>query len=414
MRLFSQYRGLRREMYVVFFGRIVTNMGALVLPMMTLILKNKMGMTATQVAALLLLFGLIQLPCTLLGGKLADRFNKRGVIIAFDLVTVASYLVCSLLPMGSACVWLMFVAGAFAQMEWPSYDALVADLSSSEERERAYSLNYLGANVGMVLGPTLGGFLFAEHLDLAFFISALATFSSTALIFFLMRDVTPSAQRSRASAAYETGQDGRTLWAVMRQKKVLLLFLLCSGIAQLVYSQFNFLLPLNMEQLYGENGAMWFGLLTSVNAAVVIVGTPLVTRYFSGVRDVGKIVIGETLIALGFAMYVFVQGVIPLYFVSMAVFTAGEVFTTLGRQPYLTRRVPMSHRGRFASALVVTGGAFQLYGQQAVGRLADIWPMRWVWALVAAAGLANVGLYLLLKRRDRRAFGLLYTGDPIR
>ena len=54
MRFLRQYGGLRREMYVVFFGRVVTNMGALIWPMLTLILKNKMGMSASEIASLLL------------------------------------------------------------------------------------------------------------------------------------------------------------------------------------------------------------------------------------------------------------------------------------------------------------------------------------------------------------------------
>ena len=57
MRFLRQYGGLRREMYVVFFGRVVTNMGALIWPMLTLILKNKMGMSASEIASLLLLLG---------------------------------------------------------------------------------------------------------------------------------------------------------------------------------------------------------------------------------------------------------------------------------------------------------------------------------------------------------------------
>lgn len=46
----------------------------------------------------------------------------------------------------------------FATIEGPSYDALVADLSDSESREKAYSLQYLGMNLGLVLSPTIAGF----------------------------------------------------------------------------------------------------------------------------------------------------------------------------------------------------------------------------------------------------------------
>ena len=38
-----------------------------------------------------------------------------------------------------------------------------------------------------------------------------------------------------------------------------------------VYSMFNYLIPLNMEAVYGADGAAMFGTMTSVNAIIVIV-----------------------------------------------------------------------------------------------------------------------------------------------
>ena len=408
MRFLRQYGGLRREMYVVFFGRVVTNMGALIWPMLTLILKNKMGMSASEIASLLLLLGCVQLPCMILGGKLADRFPKRNIIIVCDLVTVAIYMVCAFLPVSGPMVALMFLAGVFAQMEWPSYDALVADISAPAERERAYSLNYLGANLGIVLAPILGGFLFENHLNLAFAISSAATFSSTVLIFLLIKNTAP-APGEAPGAAYEAGREGQSTWGVLRENRVLLLFLSCQAVWSLVYSQFNFLLPLNMEQLYGAKGAVWFGMLTSVNAVVVIVGTPLITGWFSRrLHDTGRLAWGQLLIAAGFLMYVFIQGAVPLYFLSMAVFTVGEIFGTLGSQPYITRRIPASHRGRVASITSIFSGTFSTISQKGVGALADAWPMRAVWLVVALLGFLNVCGYLVLCRRDKKAFPLLY------
>ncbi|WP_418665975.1 MFS transporter [Allofournierella sp.] len=405
-KLFGQYAGLRREMYIIFFGRVVTNMGALIWPMLTLILKSKMGLSASDSANLLLLLGVLQLPCTMIGGKLADRFSKRSIIIVCDLVTVGCYLACSMLPISPLFVALFFVAGIFAQMEWPSYDALVADMSSSADRERAYSLNYLGANLGLVLAPTLGGLLFAQHLNLAFLINAVSTFSSTVLIFFFIRNTRPTQDASPVSR-YEAGQQGST-WQVLRRSKVLWLFLLCSAVGEAVYSQFNFLLPLNMEQLYGQQGAVWFGMLTSVNATVVILCTPLLTARFCRLCDTSKLLAGEALIALGFAFYIFVQGFIPLYFAAMVVFTLGEIFITLGRQPYLTRRIPASHRGRLTSITLVGGMLCQGLALKVVGLLADRASPPLVWALVVAVAAAVAAGYALLRRADRRAFPLLY------
>ena len=408
MRFLRQYGGLRREMYVVFFGRVVTNMGALIWPMLTLILKNKMGMSASEIASLLLLLGCVQLPCMILGGKLADRFPKRNIIIVCDLVTVASYMVCAFLPVSGPMVALMFLAGVFAQMEWPSYDALVADLSSVNDRERAYSLNYLGLNLGLVLAPILGGFLFAEHLNLAFLISSIATFSSTILIFFFIKDITP-VQEESVSSQYEQAKSDQSIWKILSKNPLLYLFLFCGGLWSLVYSQFNFLLPLNLEQIYAEQGAVLFGTLTSVNAVVVIVGTPLLTKWISGLQDVSRLLIGQLLVLIGFSFFVWAQNLLVFYFVAMVIFTLGEIVQTIGQQPYLTRRIPASHRGRFSSFYTIFAGAFQLSGQQVVGQMADTLPMSRVWFCILCVGAVNLFAYVLLRKGDEKAYPLLYT-----
>ena len=51
--LLSQYGGMRREMYILFFGRIVTNLGSMVYPMLTMILSQKLGLDAASISILM-------------------------------------------------------------------------------------------------------------------------------------------------------------------------------------------------------------------------------------------------------------------------------------------------------------------------------------------------------------------------
>ena len=177
--LFSQYRGLRKEVYILFFGRIVTNMGSMVWPMLTMILNQKLGLEAFAISAVVVGGMVLMAPANLLGGRLADRRNKKNVIVVCDGVSILCYLICAAVPLGYASVGLMLAAGICQSMEWPSYNALIADLTLTRDRERAYSLEYLGANLGLVLSPTLAGLLFRDYLWLSFLISGLAIACST-------------------------------------------------------------------------------------------------------------------------------------------------------------------------------------------------------------------------------------------
>lgn len=304
-RMFGQYKGLRRELYVLFWGKAATNMGAMIWPMLTLILSNKLGMSAEEIARITIAMGIIQFPANLLGGKLADHCNKKNLIVVCDLVTVTCYLTAAFLPVSMTQIMLFFTAGVFQTMENPSYDALVADLSTAENREKAYSLIYLGLNLGLILAPSIGGILFQHHLGLAYAIDGLTTLSSTILILLFIKDITPVKEEKNI---YEEAKDTQSTWKILSGQKVILLFLICWAVYQFSYAQFNFLIPLNMESLYGGQGAVYFGLMTSLNGLVVIVGTPLLTKWAAGLGDTTKLLAGQILVSISLSMYIFIQG----------------------------------------------------------------------------------------------------------
>ena len=103
--------------------------------------------------------------------------------------------------------------------------------------------------------------------------------------------------------------------------------------------------------------------MTSLNGLIVIIGTPILTKCASSLSDTAKLLTGQLLVCTALSMYIFIQGIIPMYYISMILFTLGEIITTLGSYPYLTRRIPASHRGRISS-LVHIFLAAAMYGSQ--------------------------------------------------
>ena len=99
MNLFAQYRGLRRENYILCLGRMVTNMGAMVWPVMTLILNQKLGMNATEISLFTILSGVAVLPAGIIGGKLADKSNKKMIIVYADAISILFFLIAAFMPL---------------------------------------------------------------------------------------------------------------------------------------------------------------------------------------------------------------------------------------------------------------------------------------------------------------------------
>ena len=406
-KIFQMYSGLKKEIYIICFGRLVTSMGGLVWPMLTLILKNKLGFDAEEVALWFLVFGIFQIPFNFVGGKLTDKYNKRSLILIFDLISVALYCITAFLPLSTGSLWIYFMGSLFQHMEWPAYDALIAEMTSNHDREKAYSLQYLAANLGVVFAPTIGGLLFKDYLWLSFLICGLAVFSSTVLIFFFIPKEVEAAVNHNT---YEDKAEG-SLIQMLRSRKLLVLYTAICCIAITLYNQFNYLLPIQMDEIFLDQGAVFFGMLTSVNGLVVISGTPLFTQLTLKWSDLDRIILGIALQIAALCSYYFYTDRIEFYIVSMVVFTIGEVLNTLGMNPYISKRVPSSHRGRFTSVHNICTSAFSSFGNTLVGKIIVMYTFREGWIFVFIVGSLLLVAFSLYRGMDKKRFELLYHNN---
>lgn len=402
------YAHLPKEIYVLAFGKVMTSMGALIWPMLTLIMSEKLGLNGQTIGLYMMLFSLVMGPFYLLGGKLADKYNKKHIIVIFDLIGNSLYFVCAVLPMSMTTLYLLAIASLFQSMEQPAYDALIADLTTYRDRERAYSLNYLSMNLGLVLAPTIGGMLFNDYLSLSFFINGLADISSTLMLLIFIKNVKITDRDHKSMNEYEKGETG-SIFKVFSERKLFFLLFVISGIAALIYNQFNFLMPLHMEEAFRGSGAFKFGILTSINAVVVVIGTPILTRKFSGVIDIRIMYLGQLLESLGLAFFIFVNHHFVTAVAGIIIFTTGEILGSISKTPYLTKRIPETHRGRVLSITTSCAGLIGVLSNYVIGTFIDYYTFRTVWIIIAVIGLFVMSLYSIYLRLDRKAYPGLYS-----
>ena len=404
---FSMYTHLPKEIYVLAFGKIMTSMGALIWPMLTLIMSEKLNLNGQTIGMYMMMFSMFMGPFYLLGGKLADKYNKKHIIVTFDLIGNSLYFVCAVLPISMTTLYLLAIASVFQSMEQPAYDALIADLTTYKDRERAYSLNYLAMNLGLVMAPMLGGMLFNNYLNLSFFINGLADISSTLLLLIFIKNVKNTVRDNKAMNEYEKGEEG-SIFKVFSQRKLFFLLFVISGIAALIYNQFNFLMPLHMEEAFRGTGAFKFGILASINAVVVVIGTPIVTKRLSGVTDVRIMYFGQLLESVGLAFFIFVNRYFVIAVVGIIIFTTGEIFGSISKTPYLTKRIPETHRGRVLSITNSCAGLIGILSNYVIGILIEYYTFHTVWIIIAAIGVVVMILYSIYLRLDKKAYPGLY------
>lgn len=412
--LISQYGGLKKEIYILFIGRLVTAMGSFVWPMLTFFLTTKLGLSDGTSTLLIATASVLSFPAALLGGKLADRFSRKSIIILFDCLTVSFYLLAAILPLSIGTAIILFLAGLFQTIESPAYDALNADYSTSKQREKAYSLSYLGFNLGYIVGASVAGILFEKYLRLAFCMNGLAIFISTVLIiFFVHREnaISENLQSIEESySEYERPVDEKLpVLNVLKQRPVLIFMLLIGCIASMPANLVGILLPLQLKDGLGEAGATLYGYLNSLNGFVVIVFTPILTVALKKFTEIPKTILGLLLFVSGIALFS-VGNAVAVLFTGMFVFTLGEVITVLGSNPYASRRVPASHRGRVGGISSVIHSIFSSLTQYLISFMLILsgsnYPLLWI--IFICCGMVGAVLYALVYLPDKRTFPKLY------
>ena len=412
--LITQYGGLKREVYILFIGRLVTAMGSFVWPMLTFFLTTKLGLSDGTATLMIATASVLSFPAALMGGKLADRFSRKTIIIVFDCITVSMYLLADMLPLSLFTAFLLFAAALFQTIESPAYDALNADYSTSRQREKAYSLSYLGFNLGYIVGASVAGLLFERFVRLAFCINGLAIFISTVLILFFVHKknaiTEDAADLSESYSEYEQPIDEKTpVLTVLRQRPVLIGMLLIGCLASMPSSLMGLLLPLQLKDTLGEAGATLYGYLNSLNGFVVIVFTPILTVLLKKLTEIPKVIIGLLLFLTG-NLFFSLGTAASMLFVGMFIFTLGEVVEVLGHNPYASRRVPASHRGRVGGISSVIHSIFSSCTQYLISFLliATGSNYRLIWMVFMVCGLVGAVLYGFMYGPDKRTFPKLY------
>jgi MFS family permease len=100
---------------------------------------------------------------TLFGGVVADRVNKRRLLLVTQTVMmVLAFLLAAMTYFKLLNVWgvaaIAFANGVAMAMNAPSYQAMVPKLVEREDLTNAIALNSAQFNMSRILGPTLGGY----------------------------------------------------------------------------------------------------------------------------------------------------------------------------------------------------------------------------------------------------------------
>lgn len=405
----GQLRGLPRPVWLLFSAILINRAGTMVLPFLVLYLTRSLGLSPGRAALSLTVYGLGAIVTAPLSGRLADRVGPRRIITVCLVLSGLLLLVFPLLRSFPAILLMTLLWSIPNEALRPASMAWMSDLVPPDRRRAAFALTRLAVNLGMSLGPAIGGFVVRVSFSSIFLLDAITSLAAGALLILSTRDrasegPVPAAARGAAPAGAAdagTATHGPPRRALPDRRY--LYFLLALMPIELVFFQDQSTLPLFLVRDLGLPEST-YGLMFTINTLMItLIEVPLIaaTSEWSYRR---VLMLGAFLTACGFGALGLVQGwhgVAAL----VVIWTFGEMVLLPGSAAYAAEAAPQGRRGEYLGLYSMSFSIAFALGPWLGTRLMEEIGGRPIWIAALACGLLSTLLFLRLQppRPERNA-----------
>lgn len=400
--VFSQYKGLSKEIYIIFIARMINSMGSFVYPLLALIMTKKIGLSTGYAGLLITNVSIITGLSLMFGGKIADTFGRKKVILVFQGLAAIVFIICGFIKPNITLVYIIMLAPVLNSIAQPAQDAMIIDFTSPEKRKEAFSLLYMGHNLGFAIGPVIGGLLYKSHLPLVFIGDGITSLISLSLILIFVKESFKKDEEKiqNENRVLEKSEKG-SIFSVLIKRPILIYFSIILFIYQFSYAQWGFTLPLQLGEIYGDFGGRNYGILGGVNGVVVILCTPLIVKFTHSIKGLYVMSFGGFLYALAFGSFAFIK-TMPLFIIFIIIMTVGEISISVNGSAFVANHTPSSHRGRVNAAVQLIFGFGSALSPMIMGSYITKHGISSGWTLIAIIMIFASSLMFILGTRDKK------------
>ena len=395
-RLGHGLRALRHRNFRRFWlGALVSNSGTWLQSLMVgIVLFDLTGRAAWVGAASIATF----LPSTIfspLGGNLADRFDRRLLLVGGQsLGAVSALLLAGSWYAGQRSPWLIIaitvLGGVAGGLTIPAWQSFIPTLVPGDDLPSAISLNSLQFNIARSLGPALGAVV-VSTIDpgWAFALNALS-YGAVLVALAVITSPPPPAGRD-PGGVFEGLREA--IDYVLVQRGILVAITIAWSAALLGFAAFSFPV-IYVAEVY-EVGSSWVGIVTACFGVGAILAAPVVTGMFG---DLPRVTVTRgALLVYGLSITVFGLSTTPwVGMVGMAGAGFGFLALVATSNTAMQSIVADHIRGRVVSARIMLMTSAFTIGNAVQTNLSDVVGPR---PVVTTAGLGLISIAALVNLR---------------
>lgn len=398
-RVISRLRSIRqkypRQFWLVSFIMMLAWLfHSLMWPYLLLYISQRLGEPLSGVAWLMTLNAAVGMVTTFLGGAIADRFGRKGVMVFSLAVSAVGWFFFRAAGTLPIFALLLVITGATTPIYRLASDAMIADLIPEDRRLDAYSVLRMGNNLGVALGPAIGGYLASISYGISFAVIGVGFGLIAVFVALLIIETRPAQADTCGMKARSAGG-----YLSILKDRVFLFMLGAYTLNRVSTSILWLLLAVYAKQNYGVSERI-FGFIPTTNAVMVIFFQLLVTRRVNRYRPQGAMVVGSLIYAVSIFSVAFGTG-FWWFWLCMVAATIGEMILVPTTTTFTSKLAPADMRARYMSLYALTWGVGTGLGPLLAGFASDAFSPRAMWYAAGLAGFAGFLVFFYISRVKR-------------
>jgi predicted MFS family arabinose efflux permease len=391
-------RGLPSIVWIIFATSLVNRAGMMALPFLVLYLTEHLGVSAALAGLAVSAYGVGGVITAPIAGRLCDRTGPFTIMRWSLGLTGMLLLIIPLVHSFAIVVVLTFVWALVADAGRPATLSALTETIAPEQRKAAIAVNRLGVNLGMSIGPAVGGFLAMVSFPMLFVVDGLTSLAAagvlTALLWSSRRSLAAvhrlsvKHEHDPARVSTETRASGG-----VSSDRAAMAFFVAMFLVGLVFMQHQGAMPLYLvrDLHYPES---FYGMLFVLNTLLIVAVEVPLNLAMSRWPHRRATMLGVLLFAVGFGALGIVHSAMAIT-ATVVIWTFGEMVLFPVSTAYVADLAPAGRTGEYMGAYSSTFSLALIVGPWAGTAALDRFGPVAAWGGVFMCGLVSLGVLAL-------------------
>ncbi len=396
--MINPWRGLKtlpRNMWILFFTTLINRSGTMVLPFLTLYLTTKEGLSAGNAGLVIAFYGAGALVTAPFSGKLSDKIGPLSLMKLSLICTGITLFIYPLINHYYLILILSFILAVINESFRPANLSIISQIVTQKQRRSAFALNRLAINIGMSIGPVVGGILTLINFSLIFYIDGITSILAG---IFLSFSKWQSVKLEKTEFDTKKNMIDEIVHSHIFKDKRYIFFLLSILPIPLVYFQHLGAFPLFLVHDLGFATSM-YGVVFAINTVMIILIEVPLNNSMNDWNEKKSLALGAFLTGIGFGAMALAND-LTLIIITTIIWTFGEMIFFPVSASYVSGLAPESKRGEYMGYFQMMFSIAFLLGPWIGTLVFEYYGSQILWAATFVLGLTSA-LTLLRSEKNR-------------